>query len=52
MNQGSFNLTNQFVAIKVKKQVYLGNPATVIYMNNCTKKIREKFYLMSEQEKK
>ena len=30
--------------------MYLGKPATAIYLNNYTKKIKEKLYRMKEQE--
>ena len=33
------DIKNKFLALKVKKQNYLGSPAVAIYMNDYTEKI-------------
>ena len=48
--QADVNIENRFLSLKVKKQVYLGKPATAIYINDVTKKINEKFMRMKRQE--
>ena len=45
-------MENKFFSIKVKKQLYLGNAAIAIYINDCTKKIREKLTQISKKEEK
>lgn len=39
---GSKVLVDQFFAIKVKQQAYVGRPAIAIYISDYTKKVREK----------
>ena len=39
-------LKNRFLTIKIKEQLYLGKPATAIYINDYSKKMSEKLYRM------
>ena len=35
-------LKNRFISIRVKQQIYMGEPAVALYMNDTTVKVREK----------
>ena len=37
------HVEDQFYSIKVREYHYLGKPAIALYLNNVTKKLRQKF---------